>query len=400
MTGVNARVATPRQRGGAWRAAALTLLALLALKWGVVDGYEVHGNSMEPLFRDRRAGADRIAVFKRHFDLFPPRRFDLVVFDRPPRATASTSAADLAGDRFVKRLIGMPGDEILIEDGDAWLLDAAAAGGRARLERPLGVLLEMEQLVAEFDPGAPGADWSVPRGAATAGDRLVVTASSAADAPAALAYQRLVCSDWVDRDGVLHESRRVVHDSALAAEITAETADAAVALELFEGADVFRLELAAGAGLRLLRQRGPGGAPEVTEGPPAARLPVGKPVAVHFLNADDRLVATLDGEVVLELRYDGNTPVLGAPSNAPVLRVLAGTAALARVQVLRDVDFTDDGTFGTLGRPYQVPAGSYFLLGDNSANSRDSRHFGAVDQGYFIGKPFLIFHPFDRWKVL
>ncbi len=38
-----------------------------------------------------------------------------------------------------------------------------------------------------------------------------------------------------------------------------------------------------------------------------------------------------------------------------------------------------------------VPAGKYFVLGDNRDNSLDSRYWGLVDESEVIGKPFLIY---------
>lgn len=39
--------------------------------------------------------------------------------------------------------------------------------------------------------------------------------------------------------------------------------------------------------------------------------------------------------------------------------------------------------------PYTVPEGSYFVLGDNRENSKDSRSFGAVKQGQIAGRVFV-----------
>lgn len=46
-----------------------------------------------------------------------------------------------------------------------------------------------------------------------------------------------------------------------------------------------------------------------------------------------------------------------------------------------------------------VPAGNYFLLGDNREASLDSRSFGAVAERYIVGRVWLRAWPLDRWTA-
>lgn len=50
--------------------------------------------------------------------------------------------------------------------------------------------------------------------------------------------------------------------------------------------------------------------------------------------------------------------------------------------------------------PYQIPADSVWLMGDNRANSADSRVFGAVPLSEIRGQAFVTFWPFDRFGSL
>lgn len=57
-----------------------------------------------------------------------------------------------------------------------------------------------------------------------------------------------------------------------------------------------------------------------------------------------------------------------------------------------EVEHRGEGSGGS----YQVPTGTYFVLGDNSTNSLDSRYFGCVPRENVYGKVTAIYFPFSR----
>ena len=50
----------------------------------------------------------------------------------------------------------------------------------------------------------------------------------------------------------------------------------------------------------------------------------------------------------------------------------------------------------SLQEPYEVPAGSYFVMGDNRTDSGDSREFGPIMRGQFVGHGFARYWPPGR----
>jgi len=60
----------------------------------------------------------------------------------------------------------------------------------------------------------------------------------------------------------------------------------------------------------------------------------------------------------------------------------------------------EDWEYGRVGKNISVPKDSYFVLGDNSAQSSDSRNWGFVPASEVVGKAFLIWWPPKRIKIV
>ncbi|MBP3656656.1 MAG: signal peptidase I [Clostridia bacterium] len=89
--------------------------------------------------------------------------------------------------------------------------------------------------------------------------------------------------------------------------------------------------------------------------------------------------------------------VIGLPGETIELK--GGELYVNGEHMAQDFEMTENATnFG----PFEVPEGSYFVLGDNRNNSKDSRHpmVGALERDMIKGHVRAVVFPFDNMRLI
>ena len=68
--------------------------------------------------------------------------------------------------------------------------------------------------------------------------------------------------------------------------------------------------------------------------------------------------------------------------------------------IFRTLTYYNRGDYGEEGIPARVPEGYYFVLGDNSASSRDSRYWGFLPEDHLVGKALVVYWPPKRIRSI
>ena len=203
--------------------------------------------------------------------------------------------------------------------------------------------------------------------------------------------------------------------------------DGAISATLIKRNDIFEGEIRPDG--TVVIRRSSVSSPDVVETIDTARvapLQPGRQTEFSFENLDHRVSLSIAGQEVLATTPDQYAPDIAdlrthpASPTAPVLiSAREIQATLSHVIVNRDVFYISDvprgsrpldmAAWGTTGNPVLLRDGEYFMLGDNSAQSKDSRlwdevgphlqtrwedyQLGTVPEDQLIGRAFFVYWP-------
>ncbi len=390
-------------------------------KFPFVVGVDERGRSGRPVcpncgqgeMADQAAeegSGDRLLVEKFLFDLRRPARWEVAVFQSPAEPDQA----------YVKRVVGLPGETIQVVDGDV-VIDGRVARKSLREQRAMRILVYDNDFLPADSDRFPR--WAFRgdrfRGAVRSGWRSEGTGFVHERTPTSddredwLEYRHWdpdrsqygPVRDFCPYNGDDSRGENLVRDLMVEADVSVRPDVRAVAVRVDHGPDHFAILVPVdGHGPPEVRRNGRvlepanvrgGLASSPAEAPRFARLEASV--------IDRRVTVALDGEPLFDpIDYESaGTAHVGAPASPIAVGVLGGSATVRRLRIYRDLYYTGSLAAGlrrpfAVAEPYQLDADEFFVLGDNSPVSNDSRFWDkspVVRGDRFLGKPFLVHLP-------
>ena len=95
--------------------------------------------------------------------------------------------------------------------------------------------------------------------------------------------------------------------------------------------------------------------------------------------------------------------IIGIPGDKVMIKdgkIYINDELLDESNYLADTVISNGGSYIHEGQTITVNEGQYFVCGDNRTNSSDSREFGPVDESKIKGKAWIVFFPFNEFRLV
>lgn len=370
-----------------WRdnieAIAVSIVTIVLFKYFVVEAYKIPTGSMQPtLMGNSETGIyDRVLVDKLSYHFRDPDRWEVVVFKYPLEQSKN----------YIKRIVGMPGEDMRIVGGDLQVKPRGAEDDEWRvLRRPRPVQnAQLRRIRTDGDwktYGRADGAWSITSDA----DGETITASGTGRVlyprPVGSIRNRYldgypesmakIISSKMNPGRARKFGQMNVSDVRARFRATADAATREVKFMVHEQDTTFSFRLPGPAAPEgeVARIEVDGYTPAEGEAMSAAseaglRLRAGEAHEIEVQNLNDLLTLRIDGEEVctLEVRAAVDNPrawvdlAVEAPNDSVV--------QIDDLRLWRDLYYVNTGGL----TEWSIPEDSYVVLGDNSQDSADGR---------------------------
>ena len=95
--------------------------------------------------------------------------------------------------------------------------------------------------------------------------------------------------------------------------------------------------------------------------------------------------------------------IIGIPGDKVMIKdgkIYINDELLDESNYLADTVISNGGSYIHEGQTITVNEEQYFVCGDNRTNSSDSREFGPVDESKIKGKAWIVFFPFNEFRLV
>lgn len=362
----------------------VAIVLALVIKHFVIEAYKVPTGSMEPTIHGAEVGGDRILINCMINALRGPRRWEIWVFRYPNNTRIN----------YIKRVVGLPGESVWIINGDIYTSPtvekwepqpdslALYSSGELKIARKPRRLQDSlfhgypqiaDVETENFNAESFAANWYVPS-EARGNWRYESGAAIVSSKGRAVARFRHAITDVCDRFAPTGPANppgeQAVGDVQLELRVRALERAGALVFELTDPHHDHELA----ARLAMIGDEEPSGL--FVDGERVAtcdaRLTPGQDHDVVITNVDDRLEMRLDGEPVCHADYRHLPEIRWRSSAREVIEfgVAQGRLAILEARLFRDIHYRRGTShWESLGED------EYFVLGDNSGASKDSREW-------------------------
>lgn len=365
-------------------------------------------------FNARLWKGDRILVWKFIYRLSEPQRWDVMVFVYPRADVTCKNCGRLYEDvqwqdmtqcencgsrrlkrtkkNFIKRVVGMPGERILISGGDVFVNGRIARKPR-RVQNALWLPMYTMSLAPKekhFEPWRPkDGQWKI--------EPHKLTCAAKPGQRAEVEFARTLRDRCAYLGGTVNVD--AVRDTRVQFDVKCSNSTQGLTVATGYDKNVFRA---------IVPLNGKGECQLTRAGKVVSRTPcpVLKPEDKHhvvFAHADATVYLRVDGNEIARFEYEIDPQAHNGyiRTNHISFGADGGEAQFSAIDIDRDVYYVrGGGCQWAVYEELQLGKGEFFVLGDNSPNSKDARMWKCVPRKNLLGKAFAVFWPLTEMAII